>query len=148
MSADPKSALLSPRGRRHRANRGPARRNPREFWIVESKGPLAGAKARQRVFRELVRRVISSSGVELFDAVEAGVPTYLVDVIAGAIRKLFFHDPGKRRRVGARITLIFVVNIRVRVDMENGQFGVVATHGAHDGMRDGVVTAQTDQGIA
>jgi len=80
MSAEPKSAVLSRRDPRH----GLASRNPRQFWIVESKGSLARARARQRIFRELVRRVASSSGVELFDAVEAGVPTYLVDVIAGA----------------------------------------------------------------
>lgn len=121
MSSDPKSALLSPRERRHRANRGPARHNPREFWIVEFKGPLAGAKARQHIFRELVRRVISSSGVELFDAVEAGVPTYLVDVIAGAtgetaneVMDLVGVSPTTfRRKVEAKEPLPDVVGHRV-----------------------------------
>jgi len=84
MSAEPKSGVLLRRDSRHRTSRKPASRSPREFWLVEFKRPLAGAKSRQRIFRELVDRVISSSGIELFDAVEAGVPTCLVDVIAGA----------------------------------------------------------------
>ena len=36
------------------------------------------------MFHDLVGRVISSPGVDLFDAVEAGVPTFMVDMIAGA----------------------------------------------------------------
>jgi len=35
-------------------------------------------------FDDLVGRVMSSPGVTLFDAVEAGVPTHMVHVIAGA----------------------------------------------------------------
>jgi putative toxin-antitoxin system antitoxin component (TIGR02293 family) len=44
----------------------------------------AGAKEWRRAFHDLVGRVIESPGVTLFDAVEGGVPTYLVYVIAGA----------------------------------------------------------------
>ena len=84
MSAESKSAVLSRRERRPGAHRGSARLDPREFWIIQFKKPLADASAWQRIFRELVGRVLSASGVELFDAVEAGVPTYLVDIIAGA----------------------------------------------------------------
>ena len=35
------------------------------------------------MFQDLVGRVMSSPGVDLFNAVEAGVPTFMVDVIAG-----------------------------------------------------------------
>ena len=48
------------------------------------KRPNTTAKDWRRAFDDLVGRVIASPGVTLFDAVEAGVPTYLVNVIAGA----------------------------------------------------------------
>ena len=38
----------------------------------------------RRAFNDLVERTLSAPSVVLFDAVEAGVPTYMVDVIAGA----------------------------------------------------------------
>jgi hypothetical protein len=41
----------------------------------------------RRAFQELVERIAASPGVVLFDAVEAGVPTYLVHVIADATGK-------------------------------------------------------------
>ena len=56
----------------------------RKFWIVSAKGTPAANRSWHRAFDDLVGRVMSSPGVVLFDAVEAGVPTYLVDVIAGA----------------------------------------------------------------
>lgn len=61
-----------------------AARAARDFWIISSKGQHAGHRHWRRAFNDLVGRVMSSPGVVLFDAVEAGVPTYLVDVIAGA----------------------------------------------------------------
>ncbi len=72
-----------------KSHSGPARgrgtvSDPRTFWVVQIKRPNASAKEWRRAFHDLVGRVIESSGVTLFDAVEAGVPTYLVNVIAGA----------------------------------------------------------------
>lgn len=56
----------------------------RKFWIVSAKGSISGHRPWRHAFDDLIGRVMSSPGVVLFDAVEAGVPTYLVDVIAGA----------------------------------------------------------------
>jgi len=58
--------------------------DPRTFWVVHIKRQNTTAKDWRRAFDDLVGRVIASPGVTLFDAVEAGVPTYLVNVIAGA----------------------------------------------------------------
>ncbi len=58
--------------------------DPRTLWVVQIKRQNASAKDWRRAFDELVDRIIASPGVTLFDAVEAGVPTYLVNVIAGA----------------------------------------------------------------
>jgi hypothetical protein len=58
--------------------------DPRTFWVVQIKRQNAGVKEWRRAFHDLVGRVIASPGVTLFNAVEAGVPTYLVNVIAGA----------------------------------------------------------------
>lgn len=62
----------------------PSRRARRDFWALPARRSLAGARVSRRAFNDLVERVSSASSVELFDAVEAGVPTDLVDVIAGA----------------------------------------------------------------
>ena len=58
--------------------------DPRAFWILHVRQRDAGVREWRRAFHDLVGRVIESPGVALFDAVEAGVPTYLVNVIAGA----------------------------------------------------------------
>lgn len=58
--------------------------DPRTFWVVQIKRQNASAKEWRQAFHDLVGRLIASPGVTLFDAVEAGVPTYLVNVIAGA----------------------------------------------------------------
>ena len=58
--------------------------DPRMFWEVQIKRPNTSAKEWRRAFHDLVGRVIASPGITLFDAVEAGIPTYLVNVIAGA----------------------------------------------------------------
>jgi hypothetical protein len=52
--------------------------------VVRIKRQNPGVKEWRRAFHDLIGRVIESPGVTLFDAVEAGVPTYLVNVIAGA----------------------------------------------------------------
>ena len=63
----------------------PARTGQRSgFWQVHSSGQAAGNKASRRAFDALVEKVMNSPGIVLFDAVEAGVPTFMVDVIAGA----------------------------------------------------------------
>jgi putative toxin-antitoxin system antitoxin component (TIGR02293 family) len=54
------------------------------FWVLEFKQQNASARDWRRAFDTLVGRIIASAGVTLFNAVEAGVPTYLVYVIAGA----------------------------------------------------------------
>lgn len=65
------------------AGRG-ARADPRTFWVVQVKRQNVSVKDWRRAFHDLVGRVMASPGVTLFDAVEAGVPTYMVNVIAGA----------------------------------------------------------------
>ena len=46
------------------------------------------------------------------------------------------------------IALIGVVNIGVRIDMQDGQLGMALTHRTHDRMRDGMIAAETNQSIA
>ena len=58
--------------------------DPQTFWVVQVKRQNVSVKDWRRAFHELVGRVMASPGVTLFDAVEAGVPTYLVNIIAGA----------------------------------------------------------------
>ena len=58
--------------------------DPRTFWVVQVKRQNVSVKDWRRAFHDLVGRVMASPGVTLFDAVEAGVPTYMVNVIAGA----------------------------------------------------------------
>jgi putative toxin-antitoxin system antitoxin component (TIGR02293 family) len=58
--------------------------DPTLFWAIEFKRETASPHAWKRAFHILVDRVIESPGVVLYDAVESGVPTYMVDLIAGA----------------------------------------------------------------
>ena len=58
------------------------RRASRNFWALH--GAAVSAKDSRRAFHELVDRVISAPGMVLFNAMEAGVPTHLVHLIAGA----------------------------------------------------------------
>ncbi len=60
------------------------RRDPQAFWAVQVKRQNVSVKDWRRAFHDLVGRVMASPGVTLFDAVEAGVPTFMVNVIAGA----------------------------------------------------------------
>ena len=63
----------------------PVRKGQRSgFWQVHSPGQATGNKASRRAFDALVEKVMNSPGIVLFDAGEAGVPTFMVDVIAGA----------------------------------------------------------------
>ncbi len=57
---------------------------PQTFWVVHAHRQNSSTKDWRRVFADLVSRVIASPGVVLFDAVEAGVPTSMVHLIAGA----------------------------------------------------------------
>ena len=58
--------------------------DPAQFWVVDVKRRNPSAQACKRALQVLVDRVTASPGVVLFDAVEAGVPTHMVDLIAGA----------------------------------------------------------------
>lgn len=71
---------------RDRAARGQAARQtePQSLFVLPFKKSTASVKECRRVFDQLVDRVTTSPGIVLFEAVEAGVPTYLVHVIAGA----------------------------------------------------------------
>ncbi len=57
---------------------------PQRFWQVDAAQRSASQPSSRKVFHELVDRIMAASGIALFDAVEAGVPTRMVDVIAGA----------------------------------------------------------------
>src|SRR5438309_5139379 len=84
MSTAAADAILRRRGSLGLPRGRTAVADPRTFWVVQIKRQNASAKDWRRAFDDLVGRVIASPGVTLFDAVEAGVPTYLVNVIAGA----------------------------------------------------------------
>lgn len=65
---------------------GGAHSGPQAFWVLRHKRAWSPTNVKEwrRVFHDLVGRVNASPGIVLFNAVEAGVPTYLVNVIAGA----------------------------------------------------------------
>ena len=65
------------------SRRPPLSADPSLFWPLSPRSSKGKGEDRQ-VLRDLVARVTTSTGTVLFDAVEAGVPTWLVDVIAGA----------------------------------------------------------------
>lgn len=56
----------------------------RDFWAIGRMKSSTNNKEWRRELRALVIRVSESTGVVLFDAVEAGVPTHVVKMIAGA----------------------------------------------------------------
>jgi putative toxin-antitoxin system antitoxin component (TIGR02293 family) len=58
--------------------------DPGQFWAIEFKRQAASPQTWRRALHRLVDRVIASPGVIVYDAVESGVPTYMVDLIAGA----------------------------------------------------------------
>jgi putative toxin-antitoxin system antitoxin component (TIGR02293 family) len=84
MSTAAEDPILRRRGPLVLPRRRTAVADPRTFWVVHIKRQNTTAKDWRRAFDDLVGRVLASPGVTLFDAVEAGVPTYLVNVIAGA----------------------------------------------------------------
>ena len=55
-----------------------------DFWDIERMKSSTNTKEWRRELRALVIRVSESPGVLLFNAVEAGVPTHVVKLIAGA----------------------------------------------------------------
>jgi putative toxin-antitoxin system antitoxin component (TIGR02293 family) len=59
-------------------------RDPKQFWSTEFKRHSASQQSSRKAFHQLVDRVRASPGIVLYDAVESGVPTFMVDVIAGA----------------------------------------------------------------
>ena len=61
-----------------------AAKHPRQFWAIDAKRSTANPQIWRRGLQVLVERIVASQGVALYDAVEAGVPTFLVDLIAGA----------------------------------------------------------------
>lgn len=58
--------------------------SPRDFWSIGARRRSADEKEFRRALHLIVDRVIEGPDLALFHAVEAGVPTYMVDVIAGA----------------------------------------------------------------
>jgi putative toxin-antitoxin system antitoxin component (TIGR02293 family) len=84
MGAAAEDAVLYRRSHPSPAGSRVARSDPRTFWVVHVKRQNVSVKDWRRAFHDLVGRVMASPGVTLFDAVEAGVPTYMVNVIAGA----------------------------------------------------------------
>ncbi len=87
MSTAAKMALLS-RARHARSVETPVwdKRSTEAqiFWAPRLKKPSANTRQWRNELRDLIIRVSESPGVVLFDAVEAGVPTYVIDMIAGA----------------------------------------------------------------
>ena len=84
MGATAEDAFLHRRSHSSAVGGRVARSDPQKFWVVQVKRQNVSVKDWRRAFHDLVGRVMASPGVTLFDAVEAGVPTYLVNVIAGA----------------------------------------------------------------
>jgi putative toxin-antitoxin system antitoxin component (TIGR02293 family) len=84
MVAAAEDAVMHRRGHSSPVAGRVARGDPRTFWVVHVKRQNVSVKDWRRAFHDLVGRVMASHGVTLFDAVEAGVPTYMVNVIAGA----------------------------------------------------------------
>ena len=55
------------------------------FWTIQRGRAGSAASRPSRVFADLVDRVLTQSGTVLFDALEFGVPTEMVAVVAGAM---------------------------------------------------------------
>ena len=60
------------------------------------------------------------------------------------VRQVVFHDPREGRRVRAGVVPEIVVEIRVRVEVEDAERVVLASEPLHDRPGDGVVTAEAD----
>ena len=59
-----------------------------------------------------------------------------------SLHQFLFHDSRERRRVRMTITLVTVVNIRMRVEMKNTQIFVLARERSHDRIRDRVIATE------
>ena len=68
-------------------------RDPKQFWLIEVKPHHASQQSLRKAFHQLVDRVRTSPGAVLYDAVESGVPTYMVDVIAGVMARASMGQP-------------------------------------------------------
>jgi putative toxin-antitoxin system antitoxin component (TIGR02293 family) len=64
---------------------------PKHFWDLALNRASTDREVWRRALQTLVRRVIAASDVQLFEAVEQGVPTFVVDLIASAT-----HEPTTR----------------------------------------------------
>ena len=84
MGAAAEEAVLAQTSRPGAMGRRPARKHALGFWTLNVKPQSVSMQDGRRAFHDLVGRVMASPGVTLFDAVEAGVPTYMVHVIAAA----------------------------------------------------------------
>lgn len=64
----------------------PTSRAVREFWApsLTKRSETAGSKVWRRELRNLILRVSESTGITLYEVVEAGVPTNVLKMIAGA----------------------------------------------------------------
>lgn len=79
-----KTASVKPPLPRPTAKRAMPVDDPGKFWRVRMQGESTSGTQWRRAFHDLVGRVIELPNTVLFDAVEAGVPAYMVNVIAGA----------------------------------------------------------------
>jgi putative toxin-antitoxin system antitoxin component (TIGR02293 family) len=61
--------------------------SPKHFWDIAVNRQSASAEVWRRALQTLVVRVMVSDDVQLFEAVERGVPTFIVDLIAGATKQ-------------------------------------------------------------
>ena len=64
------------------------------------------------------------------------------------VRQPFLHDPREGRGMGAWIALVGMVDVRVRVDVQDGQLRVVRAEGTQDRMGQRMVAAEADQRLA
>ena len=56
-----------------------------------------------------------------------------------------FHDPGERTGIRETITLIFVIQIRMRVEMQNTDRAVPGVNRPHDWISDRMIPAQAQR---
>ncbi|MEN9544447.1 MAG: hypothetical protein RLZZ598_1280, partial [Pseudomonadota bacterium] len=56
----------------------------RDFWRTPGAGPSASPARRKRALRDLVVRMAGATPMEVYEAIEAGVPARLVDLVASA----------------------------------------------------------------
>jgi hypothetical protein len=57
---------------------------PSDFWRTPGAGPSASPAKRRKALRGLVARMARATPLEVYEAIEAGVPARLVDLVASA----------------------------------------------------------------